>query len=380
MARRAGKNKKVRAHQRADAEAREALERRWVYRREEAPELADAVTFEDNHGEPRHRWLPYRQGLSHTLVSWFLESATLCPGPVLDPFSGSGTVPLQCARAGRAGIGVEAIPALAFLGLQKGATTQAAPPLPELADDADFPDWSRALTHPLHRTALLAAAARTASGSGRKRKDAGTASALLQEAMAMILEDLADPCRGSLELLVGDARRLPLADNSIGGVLTSPPYLTRYDYARVNQQIAQLYTYPAGDLPRRLVSANFLAHGRRSATAEHPAVAEAAAKLQKDAHRKQAAVVGAYFEDLANATSEIARVLAPGAPAWIVIGGAFLKKVYLPTDLILAEMAEQRGLVLERLLVARRLSRMGRSLGSMGPVDSRESILVLRKL
>ena len=34
-------------------------------------------------------------------------------------------------------------------------------------------------------------------------------------------------------MIVGDARALPLADGCVGGVLTSPPYLSRYDYSRI---------------------------------------------------------------------------------------------------------------------------------------------------
>ncbi len=374
MARRAGKNPKVRAKQRAAAEQRQTLERRWISRRSDAPELSRLVTFSGNLEQARHRWLPYRQGLSKGLVDLFLAESGLVEGPLLDPFSGSGTVPLAAAQADHHGIGIDAVAALVYLARMKGAPRQNVPELPGPDGPDEFDSWAERLTHPLHHTALLAAAARTVSGSGKQRQTTDSPHQLMTQVLAMMSQDLETTCPGPLSMIVGDARRLPLPDNSVGGILTSPPYLARYDYARINETISRLH----GHSPAALIRAHRDGPGGRQLPG-HPAVEEAVQQLQDQAHRKQAGVVRGYFEDLARFIAELARVMAPGAPAWIVIGGAFLKKVYIPADLILAEQAQTVGLSVEEVLVARRLSTMGRSLGSMGPVDSREAILILRK-
>jgi hypothetical protein len=94
---------------------------------------------------------------------------------------------------------------------------------------------------------------------------------------------------------------------------------------------------------------------------------------------KLAGVVRSYFEDLTAALGEMARVLRPGAPCWLVVGGARLKDVYIPADLLLAELAEGAGLFADEVRVARRLTPAGRKLGRLPDVAPREVVVVMRK-
>ena len=74
------------------------------------------------------------------------------------------------------------------------------------------------------------------------------------------------------------------------------------------------------------------------------------------------------------------RTLAPQAPLWLVVGGAFLYDVYLRSDLILAERLEKLGLKIEHLLVARDLAHSGgRRLGDLANVKPRETLICSRK-
>ncbi len=78
--------------------------------------------------------------------------------------------------------------------------------------------------------------------------------------------------------------------------------------------------------------------------------------------------------------SELARVMRPGAPGQIVIGGAFVDDIYFPADLIVAELAEQAGFEIEGVAVARTLAHSGgRRLGNLARVLPRESLLALRR-
>src|SRR3990172_12751891 len=100
-------------------EAREALERRWRDRLIVEPKLATLVTAEGARREPFHRWLPYKQGFSPGLVRQFLgenqrTQKEWASHPVLDPFSGSGTCVVECAKYGVCAVGCEAIAALVF--------------------------------------------------------------------------------------------------------------------------------------------------------------------------------------------------------------------------------------------------------------------------
>lgn len=71
-------------------------------------------TFVDNMILPVHRWFRYSAGFAaewveQTLATWDIDSHHL----VLDPFAGSGTVPLVCEKVGISSIGVEAHPVVA---------------------------------------------------------------------------------------------------------------------------------------------------------------------------------------------------------------------------------------------------------------------------
>ena len=80
------------------------------------------------------------------------------------------------------------------------------------------------------------------------------------------------------------------------------------------------------------------------------------------------------------ALGEMVRTLAPDAPLWFVVGGAFLYDVYLPSDLIFADRLELLGLKVESILVARDLAHSGgRRLGNLANVKPRETLICARR-
>jgi hypothetical protein len=76
--------------------------------------------FEPNFELPRHRWYPFKEGFSASLVANFLmEHGAGRPGVILDPFTGSGTSLLEAAAWGWRGVGVEVNPFMRFLATVK---------------------------------------------------------------------------------------------------------------------------------------------------------------------------------------------------------------------------------------------------------------------
>jgi len=76
----------------------------------------------DNEDLARHRWYPIKEGFSAKLVSDSLaELGTLPRNAVLaiEPFSGSGTTPVECTRLGVSCLAFEINPFLAFVGRTK---------------------------------------------------------------------------------------------------------------------------------------------------------------------------------------------------------------------------------------------------------------------
>lgn len=81
---------------------------------------APSVSALDSAGYSRHRWYFFKEGFSPAIVDHAIEDAGLQDGSlVLDPFCGSGTVPLEAALKGFRGHGIEVNPFLAFVARTK---------------------------------------------------------------------------------------------------------------------------------------------------------------------------------------------------------------------------------------------------------------------
>ncbi len=369
-------------------DAREQLERRWAGRLIHEPRLATLVTAEGAKREPIHRWHSYRQGFSPGLVRLFLgenpklrhDQAKL---PILDPFSGSGTCVVECARHGVSAIGVEALPSLVFLAAAKFERLW--PPLPARDGASDWMGLAEQLDLPIHRAALMLAEARRHSAEGRPIRGAKRVTKVLTDVAAMIREDLGHPLTVRNPVVVGDARNLDgISDGEIGGIVTSPPYLSRYDYARINDPIERVYRFWHPDdestqSPKQ-VRGDARSVSRNSGSSNSmDAVVEAAGVLETSNQRNAASALRDYFGDISQTLCACRRVMRTGSVAWWVVGGARIKDVYVPADLIVAQLAEGLGLEVSAIRVARELSVSRRKFGRIGHLAPRESVVVLKR-
>lgn len=371
------------------AAARESLERRWYERVVLTPELATQVTAGGAAREPFHRWLHFKHGFSPELVRLFLREPDGMRGhkstsPVLDPFSGSGTVVTECARRGVVAIGAEALASLGFLTTQRFAT--AFPDLPKVGTFERWADVADTFVEPVHRAALMLAVARQHTSDGRAIPNCRPLHELFSEVVEIMREDLRQPLPGVGRVESCDARDLATFDDeSVGGVLTSPPYLSRHDYQAVTRPYDEVYRHwyaQVGDSENnaRQVAAHPKAKVvRNRSDFPSPEIDETCEALKWHGQPRLATVVRHYFDDLFRVLREICRVLQQNAPCWVVIGGARMKDVCVPSDLILAEFAMDNGFLLHDIRVARDLIDVGRKLGRLKRVTPRESILVMTK-
>jgi DNA modification methylase len=78
------------------------------------------IRFNPNERRPVHRWWPYVQGFSAGFVEETCRRHGIGPGRVvLDPFCGSGTVPVVTRTLGATSIGVDLMPITAFVAAAK---------------------------------------------------------------------------------------------------------------------------------------------------------------------------------------------------------------------------------------------------------------------
>jgi len=153
-----------------------------------------------------------------------------------------------------------------------------------------------------------------------------------------------------------DARKLPLDDNSIDLVFTSPPYATALDYPRahflsvgwmqkrlgldVEQYKSNGATYIGSERGRI---------GKKFILAEDvsifPLVQQTLLKLAESDIR-QANLIQRYFVDMYMVFGEISRVLKNGSTAIIVVCPSHIRKVEIQTHKLFTEIAEKSGLKL----------------------------------
>jgi DNA modification methylase len=245
------------------------------------PEPFDGpIKFNPNERLPVHRWFPYVQGFSAEFVGRVLGENGIGPGDtVLDPFAGSGTVPLVARLAGAASVGIELMPIAAFVARAK--QTWSVPPRalreaagPILANEGRAPglpppflketgrqfrpEVLRSLLRikedlwglpagPARTLLTLCFAALLVESSELKRSPclgyaqkpgltAATPYALFRDRVERVAADLeglaahAGPVGPEARILEGDAKEPLLAPGSIDLAVTSPPYVNGLDY------------------------------------------------------------------------------------------------------------------------------------------------------
>ncbi|MGI0055735.1 MAG: DNA methyltransferase [Thermoplasmata archaeon] len=146
------------------------------------------------------------------------------------------------------------------------------------------------------------------------------------------------------KLQQGDARHLPLPDNSVDLVVTSPPYATALDYMRANKFTLSWLGYPMADLTR-LRGSYIGTESRPDPSESVPRMTSLEMLLLKiaEVNKARSRVVGAYFSSMLRTFSELHRVMKPGAHAIVVIGPSGYKGIEIPTHLLLADGAAMTG-------------------------------------
>jgi SAM-dependent methyltransferase len=130
----------------------------------------------------------------------------------------------------------------------------------------------------------------------------------------------------------GDARKLPLASESIDNVITSPPYLNAIDYLRGHRLSLIWMGYSISDLRRRRADSIGSETGE-DFDDDDPAFARA--KRAFDSLRnsslfasRERRMVRRYIVDLDAAVGEVARVLRPEGRAIYVVGDCNLRGLF----------------------------------------------------
>jgi len=141
----------------------------------------------------------------------------------------------------------------------------------------------------------------------------------------------------------GDARGLPLRNNSVHLIVTSPPYAANaIDYMRAHKFSLMWLGY----VPKMLTTLRSKYIGAELRSQHNVFASETANRVlqklqQKDERR--ASIVAHYFYDMEASLREMLRVLVEGRAAVLVVGSSIIRGIEIKAPTVLAELAHSVG-------------------------------------
>ena len=156
------------------------------------------------------------------------------------------------------------------------------------------------------------------------------------------LEDVVD-ATGRQLLVRADARSLPLRDNSVHLIVTSPPYAANaIDYMRAHKFSLMWFGYDPkvlSNLRNKYIGAEL-----RSSKSEFASeAANQVLRVLRQTDGRRAAVIAHYFHDMEIALREMLRVLVEGRAAVLVVGSSTIRGVEIKAPTVLGELAASVG-------------------------------------
>ena len=173
------------------------------------------------------------------------------------------------------------------------------------------------------------------------------------------LNNLATLTRGSgtIEILRGNAQKLPLCDRTADLIVTSPPYASNaIDYMRAHKFSLVWFEHSLNSLAQ--LRREYIGHDAVTGV-EYIELPDSAAQVVASlaqVDQKKAKVLHRYYSEMTRCLTEMARVLKPGKAAIVVVGSSTMRGMGTRTDVCLGEIGKQVGFELIRIAV-RRLDR-----------------------
>jgi len=420
----------------SSVEQRQMLDTKYRHFFKEKPDYRRLVTYVPNKKLPVYNWFKYKEGFSRELVFRILVDWKMSRDEIiLDPFAGCGTTLLACKESGCKAVGLDILPVAVFVAkvklqdwpdlelLHNAIETlldrkyrQPTLSFPKVAIiDKAFPKkvqdeilfYKECISEfdkpvqdflMLGLISILEQVSYTSKDGQFLRlvdRNIPPVKKTLRDQLSEMLDDLYrqqqllfKAGKAKVEILQGDAREPDLPKKywgKIGAVITSPPYLNRYDYSRTySLELCTLFVDEFSDL-RNIRHSLLRSHieSREHAGKDIclPALDEILENLDmKDLNNDRIPVmIRGYFEDMNLVIKQLVSYLRPGGLIALVVANARFEGELVPTDLILSELAENHGLKTESIWVTRYKGNSSQQMGRYGRIPVRESIVFWRK-
>ncbi len=311
-------------------------------------------------------WIyPYKGKFHPQMIRALLNIIGLREGEtVLDPFIGSGTTAVEAQLLGINCIGIDISPLCV---LQSKVKTESIHVLPQIIEHKKeilekvesnlFNLNGESLDEAIEnirdekvKNFYLMTKLVAVSDNARRKRNFVKAFRKNLELMILSVKDFVDVVDkldlkvGKVDIRLGDARMLPLRDESIDGIITSPPYSIALDY--VSNDAHALKTLGYEDL-----------HGLKE---------KFIGIRGKGLNR-----IALYNEDMKKSLKEMHRVLKPGKYAVIVIGNATYQGREVRSVQFIIDYAEKIGLKL--------VKNIDKIIFGLYNVMQKENILIFKK-
>lgn len=309
-----------------------------------------------------HWFYPYKGKFHPQMIRALLGIIGLGPGDlVLDPFIGSGTTAVEAQLLGIDCVGVDVSPlcqliarvktgSWAHLAEIEAASAYVAPCVEVAAQQRLFRSVEdRELPEGPVKDFFDLAEMIARSDSSRRRRDAVEAFVYNRDRMLASVRDHVEVRErlgldfGDVDIRAGDARALDLADESVDGIVTSPPYSIALNYVRNDEHALEAMGYDLDELSEGFIGVR--GAGKRR--------------------------FELYDEDMHVVAREMHRVLRPGAMAAVVIGNMTYNGEEIDTTAMFTRACADAGLALERSV--------DKIIFGLYNVMQKEYILLLRK-
>ena len=413
---------------------------KWIAWMQERMDLKNKISYVGNKSLPLLRLFRYKEAFSLAFVQQMIDELKLTDlDLILDPFCGMGTTLFGSGLYGIASIGIDRSPLAVFVSntlplllttepgclrdtyqrLLSGVERQ---PLAPIAEDVpiikiSFPDrilkslrqWKSAIDNldtPMREvmTLLFLSILEECSYTSKDGQflRLNRSKNILEPTKALenkiyeaekdlyLVDQLGWRSKWRAPLVIqGDARQMSeyLLHKNPTAIITSPPYVNRYDYTRsysIELCFGFLQNYEEfKSLRLSMLRSHIESHVNPYEYPEHHVIQEIIKSLElrrlKLNNPRIPLMLKGYFIDMELVIRDFARVLKPNSWVVMVVGNVRYDGEMIPVDTILCDIAEGVGFDVKAIWIARYKGNSSQQMKKYGRSPVRESVLIWQK-
>jgi len=187
-------------------------------------------------------------------------------------------------------------------------------------------------------------------------------------------------------VLLADARDFTSAiDDYADVIITSPPYLNRYDYSRIyGLELSLAFVEDFAGLKairHSLLRSHIESRPAPTDEVNHPALLEVLSNLdgKKLNNPRIPVMIKGYFEDMNLVLRELYKACRPGAKIALVVGNVRFEGELISVDLLLSELASNVGFGVDKVIITRYKGNSWEHRGKRGRVPGHGGVVVWSK-